>query len=188
MERICKENNLKNAILTSLFLIVSGIFLTGFINCRSASKKDQGNELESFTDSEKIFRINVSGDHDMKETSGEGFRLVELSAVDEEGITLYIIRIRIIDGEKDLYDPGYEVFFLADCKCTILERGSVHFAGKPARHFTVTLRNGEWLGYHRHFTGKGKMFILSVSGPKENSRNLHALFDQAIANFQLLDK
>jgi hypothetical protein len=144
--------------------------------------------MESFTESQKTFQINISGKHDIKETTGEDHRLVELSAVNKEGLTDHIILIRIMDGERDLYDPKYEASFLVECKCAILERGSVPFAGRPARHYTVALKNGEWIGFQRHFTGKGRSFHFSVSGPKENAKNLRVIFDQIILNFHLLDK
>ena len=145
-------------------------------------------KLESYSGSEKTFNLTIPGEHIVKETKAEGTRTVDLSVLDEEGVTKHIIRVKITEGVRDLYEPGYESSYLAGCKCSIIERGSVNFAGRPARHYMVSLRNGEWVGLQRHFAGKNKMFVLSVNGPKESIGSLRILFEQVTAGFQLLEK
>ena len=179
---------IKKILIFHLMILISGAFPVVVLNCHGSSKKKQEQKLERYSGSEKTFELTIPGEHTVKETRGEESRTVELSVADEEGVTSHIIRVKITEGLRDLYDPGYESSYLSGCKCSIIERGSVNFAGRPARHYMVSLRNGEWIGLQRHFAGKNKMFVLSVNGPKDSIGTLRILFEQVTAGFQLLEK
>ncbi|MDH5654546.1 MAG: hypothetical protein OEZ34_01465 [Spirochaetia bacterium] len=172
----------------SYILVFSFISAGLVLSCTGNRKKDDSQQNHLYTDSKKGFQMNIPAGLEKKESSAEGITTLEFPSEDDEGVTQYIIRIRLIEGEADLFSPLYEASFLSRCKCSIKERGSVQFAGRPARHYIVSLRNGEWLGIQRHIPGKGKILIVSITGPVSGHAELKVLFDQISSSFRFLEK
>lgn len=163
--------------------------LVAFFSCRSTIEPIKPTE---FQDPRKRFEVTIPGQNELKVTELDESRLFEFTIKNDEGEAVALIRINVITKQDprsaDLFDAGYESRYLAKCRCTILETGIVNFRGKPARHYRISLRNGEWIGYQRHITDKNQIFIIGVSGPLDKEASIAVTFRDTLSSFMLKEE
>jgi hypothetical protein len=175
--------------MTMVLLIATGCY------CRSGGMRptivsEEKNEL--FHDPYKRFGIMVPGNAELKSVDSPESNMYEFGIKDDEGVIGMIVRVTVFEKkteqEADVFDSSYEGRFLSTCRCGIIERGVINFDGKPARHYTVSLRNGEWIGYQRHFRRNSRIFIIGASGPVGTAGAVQEMHARLLESFQVLVK
>ena len=177
-----------------IFFSIILLQLTPMISCRTKVKQDLAEVSHvEYSDSQEFFTVQLTGSYKMSETSEGQNRTLRIIATEDPGSDAYHeIRISLLkkeDPEKaDLYVPGYETDFIKKCSCVITERGIVNFAGSPARHYIVSLKNNSWIGFQRHIKKDDMIVRIIVEGPRGNAASLRKIFDEVIQDFKFVNK
>lgn len=141
-----------------------------------------------FKDPENKFEVTIMGKPDAPiDTASSQYDFFERNDQKEIVAQTRISFIqKEVEKDADLFAPGYEDKFLAECNCVVLQRGVVLFEGRQARQYSVSLKNGEWVGFQRHFTRGKRIYILGVRGPATGLERVRSSFDETIASFHFL--
>lgn len=142
--------------------------------------------INEFKDSDETFHVSVKGREELPAAPGIYEFIVRNDQ--NEIVTETRIVVTALDKKQtaDLFAPGYEETFLSECRCAVTSRGVVLFEGQQARQYVVTVKNGEWVSYQRHFTRGPRTYILSVRGPAAFAEKIKETFETTIASFHFI--
>ena len=201
--KFCKSylpgvNFLRNCVAgkknRSAFFFIFTLFLF-LASCASTEVEVVRPSSEVFSNKQYLFEIKHPVPVTIHSEEGPGFATFIFLHNDEAGnwIETISIRIQFRETEKDkfysdVFTPGYETKFLAGCQCAVAESGIVNISGIPARHYSISKKNGEISGFQRHITYKDRIYIIELTGPSSDQLRIKSQFESLIQNFRFLEE